>query len=593
MKKTLAFILCAAMLLALLAGCGAQPAGVSVNEEAKLAAQEIFSTTAEPEETKTSPEPEETKTFPEPPAPDELKTTDGIHGDILFSEMEWSSYDTATFYEQLEVLKTAKDFAVVQKAYDWLMQEYKRVFTLDELAWRHFYAKDQDRDWNAACEETDNLFSEMKDALKAGVAQALNGAAGAELRGYIGDCASALDGFSEVSAREQELTKQENAMIIEYNELMEREELTEQELNAEAGELYLRLIAVRNELAALKGYESYAEFAYQDRYSRDYTPEEAAKFAEELRPYAQDYYTYCYYCSVFSDGTLEELGTTPEEELDFLRRIAPEISDDAAEALAYMESHELALIDYIDSGITDCGYVTALPLYNSGILYNALYGDGLDLINTSHEFGHYFDAYINRPDNCMLQPGSMDVFEIHSTGMSVLASHWYDELFGENADAERIVLLDSLMGSIVSGCVYDEFQQYVYAHPDMTVEELNECYREIGESYGMEFWDDEDSYAWMYVSHNYESPFYYISYAVSAMATMQLYAMAEEDFDAALACYLDLIGRGAYDAGYCEVLKEVGLAVFSEDIGACLDEAYDIFDELCYRYDMAAEGVAV
>lgn len=36
----------------------------------------------------------------------------------------------------------------------------------------------------------------------------------------------------------------------------------------------------------------------------------------------------------------------------------------------------------------------------------------------------------------------------------------------------------------------------------------------------------------MQVNHNFESPFYYISYAVSMLASLQIYEMAENDWAA-------------------------------------------------------------
>jgi RNA polymerase sporulation-specific sigma factor len=39
---------------------------------------------------------------------------------------------------------------------------------------------------------------------------------------------------------------------------------------------------------------------------------------------------------------------------------------------------------------------------------------------------------------------------------------------------------------------------------------------------------------WTYVSHNFESPFYYISYALSTLTSFQLWSMAKRDREGAL-----------------------------------------------------------
>ena len=141
---------------------------------------------------------------------------------------------------------------------------------------------------------------------------------------------------------------------------------------------------------------------------------------------------------------------------------------------------------------------------------------------------------------------------------------------------------------MVSGCVYDEFLQYVYTHPELTVEGLNQAYARIADSYGMELYSESSRYNWMYISHNFESPFYYISYAVSAMASLQLWAVAERDRDEAIALYNKMISLGGYDRGYCELLETLGLRVFTQDLDACVRDAYDELESLCFQYEEGA-----
>ena len=119
----------------------------------------------------------------------------------------------------------------------------------------------------------------------------------------------------------------------------------------------------------------------------------------------------------------------------------------------------------------------------------------------------------------------------------------------------------------------------------MTVAQVNEAYASIQSDYGLRVTRKSDSYQWMNVSHNFESPYYYISYATSALASVQIWSRSQVDRDAAVALYNELVERGAYNVGYCDLLSEVGLAVFTDGVDACLGEFYTDMKDICLGYD--------
>ena len=85
--------------------------------------------------------------------------------------------------------------------------------------------------------------------------------------------------------------------------------------------------------------------------------------------------------------------------------------------------------------------------------------------------------------------------------------------------------------------MYDEFQQRVYALENLTPELVNELFQQIRASYGYESCDGEE-YEWMSVVHNFEQPFYYISYAVSSLPALELFARQQQSEADALDTYL-------------------------------------------------------
>ena len=572
MKKTIALLLTAALLLTLLSGCGAS--------EKQPDSKPVPSPSAAAEETV----PAISFLADALPEPDLPERPDGVHADVDYDDMHWELYDMTAFNAWAARLASGQAEAEeAERIIDWLSAEYTRLQTYSELAWIDFYAgNDPDGTVGESCRALDEMLTQASDTLRSAVSSALDSDAGTELTDYLGEeAARDLADYEDMTEREAALWNRETELVLEYNSFIERTDLSLAALNKRAGKVFLELVSVRNELAELQGYDSYADYAYEQIYARDYTPEDAAALCEKIKPYAREYFADCYYSGAFS----RDVGTFSAGELmDLLRTFAPRISLKAAQALQYMEDHDLYMLE---SGriISQLGYTTTLPLYNAPFLYNALYENYYDVSGVFHEFGHYYDAYINPEPEDWESAGSYDVFEIHSTSMEALLYGWYDEIFGGEADTARIFCLDGLIDNVISGCIYDEFLQKVYSTPDLTVGRVNKLFRDVAASYGKEFYAPGSAYEWMYVSHNFESPFYYISYAVSVLASLQIWALAQRDRQAAIDLYNDLVSRGAYTESYCELVRAVGLKLFTEDLEGCIGDAWEELHRLCLAFE--------
>lgn len=505
------------------------------------------------------------------------------HADVDYRDMHWELYDMTDFYARSEQLAGSDTASEAEEHYNWLLGEYVRLRTYSELAWIEFYASGStDPALSDACQQIDDMVVEAGDVLYSSASKALAGNASGEFSEYLGDeLAREMADYEDMTDRETELISRETELTLQYNELTEKKGISESSMNRQAGEIYLELIGIRNELAKINGYDTYAQYAYENIYDRDYTPEEAAALCEAIKPYARAYFRDSYYSSAFQ---ARQTVFSAEELMGLLRTYAPQISPRAAEAQQYMEQHGLFILDDADK-VSGLGFTTVLPWYNAPFLFSALYGGFYDLTSAFHEFGHYYDAYINPEPDPLSNAGSYDVFEIHSTALEALAMGWYDEIFGGEADLARIHTLDGLIYNVISGCLYDEFQQYVYAHPDLTVEGINKAYADIARSYGAEMYSSAARYGWMNVNHNFESPYYYISYAVSTLASLQFLTLSEQDRGAAIELYNTLVEIGAYDKPYEDILKETGLKLFTEDLDGIVAQPIDELANLCFRYE--------
>ena len=520
-----------------------------------------------------------------------------------WADMSYAHYDPAAFYAQVDALydlAAAEDSEGVCALYDRLYQEFVYIDTQNTLAYIHHSADVTDPYWSEESLYCETLWAEAGDALSCACRDILAGPLGESFAAHIGpEAAEELADYEAMTGRETELTVREAELINEYYDLMATaadeavyvyqgepwsfEKLNgfsgdslyyedyegywevsnglEAQINELVGPIFVELVAIRGEIAEIRGYESYADYAYES-YGRDYSAQEAQALCDAVKTISADYYRRLYYSDLwYAYGDMAPV----LDESALLAALGDRIGlfgDAFAEAFRYMTEHSLYAISAAPAALQG-GYTTELTYYRSPYLYMSLAGDCHDFSTLTHEFGHFAENYYNPIPNVLTTAGSYDLFEIHSTGMEALFTELYDGIYTENADTAVFITLGGLVEVVLEGCIYDEFQRRIYASPDMSLEDINRLYARILMEYGMST-DQDVSYSWMYVSHNYEAPLYYISYAVSALASLQLWAMAQEDFSAAVTAYEAIVAQGAYDDGYLTVLQSAGLRPFTE-----------------------------
>jgi oligoendopeptidase F len=126
---------------------------------------------------------------------------------------------------------------------------------------------------------------------------------------------------------------------------------------------------------------------------------------------------------------------------------------------------------------------------------------------------------------------------------------------------------------MIIATLIDEFEQRVYALSDeeimaMTSDDFDAIMTEICEPYGGAKWVTDnitDPYKyWRQVAIS--NPVYYISYAVSAAASVEIFALAEDDTVAAHEAYRKLVEGVTEEDGFIITLGKAGLYTpFEED----------------------------
>lgn len=518
---------------------------------------------------------------------------------------DYEHYDPTNFYadcDRLSALASEDDWKAVRDLYDSLYAEFSHMYTLGTVAYILYSENTLDETLAEESEYCENMMSDAADALCLACRAVLQGKNGEDFADYLGeDSAEYLLDYEALTERESELIARETALIQDYYDIMASmddytyryggrdwcwSELWEESgdrlaaydydgfyevydgilaaVNADVGAVYMELVRLRTELAESYGYDTYTDYAYECIYGRDYTPEQAQALCEEVKQsVGPAYYSEVYYNDYrYAESGAAELYSA-EELLSMLEICANQTCDMASDAWTMLTENELYSIGNEDGRMETC-YQTSLSEGDIPFLFLYQYGGERDLMDISHEFGHFVAATQESSSNLLSDVPNRDIAEIHSYGFQLLCMRYYDEIFPEaDTNVLRYENLTNIVGVVVDGCLYDEFQRRVYENPDMSLEEVNSLFCELSGEYG-EYERGPEDYYWMLVSHNFDDPLYYISYSVSALAALQIWEQSETDYEAAVDTWEAVIDYGRFNQYYLEALEEVGLRSFTE-----------------------------
>jgi len=234
-----------------------------------------------------------------------------------------------------------------------------------------------------------------------------------------------------------------------------------------------------------------------------------------------------------------------------------------AEPVTYMLQNRL--YDVSSSSVKmDSSFTTYISDYRAPFIFSAWAGYADDIATILHELGHFTNYYHNAVVGYSAGD-SLDLAEVDAQALALLLFGDYERYYGDLAGEARTSQLIDAMYSLLSGCMEDEFQQDVYENPDMTLAEMNELYARLAEEYGLQQVYGYQGTEWVLISHTFQTPMYYISYAASMVPALELFELAQSDLEGAKNAYFRIIMRESYES-LGDVLAQNGLApVFAED----------------------------
>lgn len=350
------------------------------------------------------------------------------------------------------------------------------------------------------------------------------------------------DRYYELKNRETELTAQyqrkaENAVNSNDTTL---------------GELFYELVRVRNEIAKERGYDNYADYAYTEKYRRDYTVEDAANLHKNIKeiiaPVSAEL------TKAVAMDTRGEGNRTAEEVIEFLGECAENISPEIKASYDCMVNNHLYDIDYSTNKLPRNAYTKYLSKYNSAFIFSNQPSIGAVI----HEFGHFNQMMYCADENAY----NNDLAEIHSQGFEILCMEYYDKIYKERADIQRMYRVSMILRTIVQSSMFDEWETEIYKNPDMTLEDYDALFSRLTEEYNM---GETYGHAWARMfTHPFITPLYMISYAASGLASMEIWEMSQKNMDKAVDRYMTLTAADM-DGGFKAVTEKCGFDdIFSD-----------------------------
>lgn len=554
MKKFVAFLLVLTMSLSLFAGCKAEKKGPKTQE-----------TTDVTEEV--------TEPAPRVPLVPEL----GADEDILTFRYEEKYKDL--YYEKLEQYEEAAmdgDLTAVEALREDIDELSDFIYDQTSIAQVLNCCNTKDEEAADRLLEMTNILYDLSDAEML-----------AMRRIYESDCTIKDEIFADWTEEEIEHMKKYTSEVRDIKKreeeiLVELREKEDEEREEILGAYYSELVTNNNRMAEIFGYENFYEYSYQYLRGRDYSAEEV----KQLRAFAKEYCYDIYEMAVDRfTKSLEELSYSNQRKL---RELITGDYNDTDYLEEYLDALPGEMGDEMNSVFDGYSIFPKGAKAREGA-FTTMIGDhpfcyfsrGYKTATTlAHEMGHYYAAFYT---DVMELP--LDIAEIQSQGNEwLLIAYCAEELNEEVYQCYVDYRIANDMITILISVIIDEFEERVYTTESVEGYELKDfdkIMEEVCKEYGgikklSEVVDVQD--AWRSVAP--EQAVYYISYAVSMVPSLDLFFLADEDWDAAVEVYQMLTTELDEDPTFLKVLKAAGLATPFEDT---------LFNKFVERYEEPQE----
>jgi len=465
----------------------------------------------------------------------------GLYDVVAYPDMEYTRPDMTVLEETLSEVCAA---AATSQTASGLMDQVYGFYDLYDSVLTNWYLAElrYSADLTDAYWESEYTFcNESIPQLDAFLEQLYRALAASPLRAqleseYFGEgYFDAYEGESYWDAHYVSLLEEEARLESEYyalsDEALSAEPYSEeyfQTYGPPMAELLVELVALRQEIARYLGYESYAQYAYEGYFYRDYTPQEAETYLCGISSALYDCYTRVTAPGLWDDSYKY---CSEEETFAYLKEAATNMGGTVKHAFDLLEKAQLYDISYGENKY-DASFTLYLWRYNEPFIFVNPCLDQMDKLVFAHEFGHFLNDYV-----CYGSYAGTDVAEVHSQAFEYLSLCFTSD----SEDLARFKMADSLC-TFMECAAYALFEHRLYAlaPEDLTVENVAALYEKTCLEFGFDSWN-WDSRDFVTVVHFFTEPMYMVSYVVSNDLALQIYQLEHKGISKGLRLYEQIL----------------------------------------------------
>ncbi len=352
--------------------------------------------------------------------------------------------------------------------------------------------------------------------------------------------------------------------------------LYETALSEATKDIFVELVKVRSKITKEYGYESYSELCYEE-FGRDYTAKDMKSYAENISMYILPVYlklSYSVFLPYFNSFEWNDIisGSTV---INSLYALYESTDEDLKSAYAYMLECGLYNYESANENRFQGSFTTYFDAYDAPFVFISADENVNDYMTLAHEFGHFYDAYVNYgTDPCL------DLAEVSSTSLELLSVLGLRESLDDKTFKYLYYkALDSAMQAMIFQSFYSLAEHYVYDIPENNINEntLSDAVKKASQKMGFMY---EFSLEDILIPHTLLYPFYVQSYSTSTAVSLQILHAETDEAGAGLEIYKELIEREGPALGFEEELDDAGLtSPFDKNAVAELADTihYDIF----------------
>ena len=444
---------------------------------------------------------------------------------VRFRDMEYTRPDMTSLEQKLtaveDLLPTAQSAKEIMPAFFEFYGEYEAFVTNYSLAYIHYCQDMTDIYW----EQEYNYCLEQTSWVDAAYDQLLYALADTdyvpqlEAEEYFG--ADFFDNFQGESLWDEglmELMDRHDKLLSQYYALSDSQDAEP------VAEIFLEMVALRQEMAEYSGYPDYPSFAYDFYHARDYSPQQAEAYMNAIQSILTPLYRKI-------DFTNFPSPSTEKQTLSYVTGMAKNMGGVIREAASMMTDYDLYDITPSENKY-NASFEIYLYSYQLPFIFINGQGNSDDKLTLTHEFGHFCQDYASYGYGL-----SIDVAEFFSQGLEYL-SLFYAE---DGAALEKYKMYESLC-LYVEQAAYASFEHQVYGlkGDQLTRENVDALFAKVMSDFGLDYYGTSSN-AYVQIPHFFISPMYVISYVISNDAAMQIYQLEKAESGAGKRVYEDAL----------------------------------------------------